>query len=82
MLTPDQTASKSGEMKFNFTGESVITSAISNVIDTHPVKVAFAKTMNNSSMFDKQLYDDSVNGSVVETLERRYSASTATTAPT
>ena len=70
MLTPDQTASKSGEMKFNFTGESVITSAISNVIDTHPVKVAFAKTMNNSSMFDKQLYDDSVNGSVVETLEK------------
>lgn len=70
MLTPDQTASKSGQMKFNFTGESDITGAICNVIDTHPIRVAFAKKMNNSSMYDKQMYDDSVNGSVVETFEK------------
>ncbi len=57
MITPDQyTAQTTGEYKFKFTGESTITSAITNICDAHPVKTAFARTMNGVSMYDEQNY--------------------------
>ena len=57
MITPDQyTAQTTGEYKFKFTGESTITSAITNICDAHPVKTAFAMTMNGASMYDEQNY--------------------------
>jgi hypothetical protein len=62
MITPDQyTAQTTGEYKFKFTGESTITSAITNICDAHPVKTAFAMTMNGASMFDAQSYGSAVN---------------------
>ena len=62
MITPDQyTAQTTGEYKFKFTGESTITSAITNVCDAHPVKTAFAMTMNGASLFDAQSYGSAVN---------------------
>ena len=62
MITPDQyTAQTTGEYKFKFTGESTITSAINNVCDAHPVKTAFAMTMNGASLFDAQSYGSAVN---------------------
>jgi hypothetical protein len=56
MLTPDQVAMQSQQLKFVFTGESTITSAITSVTDAHPVKVAFVKTMNNLAVYDEQGY--------------------------
>ena len=57
MIAPDQyTAQTTGEYKFKFTGESTITSAITNICDAHPVKTAFAMTMNGASMYDEQNY--------------------------
>lgn len=57
MIAPDQyTAQTTGEYKFKFTGESTITSAITNICDAHPVKTAFAMTMNSASMYDEQNY--------------------------
>ncbi|MBP5581668.1 MAG: Gldg family protein, partial [Ruminococcus sp.] len=53
-----------GEYKFKFSGESTITSAINNVCDAHPVRTAFAATMNGASMFDAQSY-----GSAAQTFE-------------
>ena len=62
MIAPDQyTAQTTGEYKFKFTGESTITSAITNICDAHPVKTAFAMTMNGASMFDAQSYGSAVN---------------------
>lgn len=62
MIAPDQyTAQTTGEYKFKFTGESTITSAITNICDAHPVKTAFAMTMNGASLFDAQSYGSAVN---------------------
>lgn len=56
MLNPDQTAMQTGQLKFTFTGESTLTAAITNVTDAHPVKVAFANTMNGSPLYDEQSF--------------------------
>ncbi|MCR4637657.1 Gldg family protein [Ruminococcus sp.] len=65
MIAPDQyLAQTTGEYKFKFSGESTITSAINNVCDAHPVRTAFAATMNGASMFDAQSY-----GSAAQTFE-------------
>ena len=62
MITPDQyTAQTTGEYKFKFTGESTITSAITNVCDAHPVKTAFAMTMNGASLFDAQSFGEAAD---------------------
>lgn len=61
MLEMDQYAAQyQGEYKLNFVGESTITAAIANVTDAHPVKAAFAATMNGASMYDAQTYTDSL----------------------
>lgn len=44
----------SSTMSFNFTGESTITSAVNNVTDNHPVKVAFVRTVNSFPLYDEQ----------------------------
>ena len=60
MISLDQyTAQTTGEYKFNFTGESTITSAITNICDAHPVKTAFASYMNGVSLFDEGSYSGS-----------------------
>ena len=51
MIAPDQST-----MSFNFVGESTLTSAITNVTDVHPVKVAFAKTMNGAAIYNADTY--------------------------
>jgi len=56
MMTVDQVAMQSQQLKFLFTGESTLTSAITSVTDAHPVKVAFVKTMNNIAVYDEQGY--------------------------
>jgi len=56
MLAADQTAMRSQQLKFLFTGESTLTSAITSVTDAHPVKVAFVKTMNGLAVYDEQTY--------------------------
>lgn len=51
MITPSQTSTQNNiQMVFN--GESAITSAIMSVTDSHPVRVAFAVSMNSNSLFD------------------------------
>ncbi len=56
MLTPDQTAMQTGQLKFKFSGESTLTAAVTNVTDAHPVKVAFANNMNGSPLYDEQSF--------------------------
>ncbi|WP_024861490.1 GldG family protein [Ruminococcus flavefaciens] len=71
MITPDMnTYQSTGEAKFIFSGESTITSAITNVCDAHPVKAAFAATMNGASMYDAQSYGDAANAFESELLEK------------
>ena len=54
LLKPDENAMKNGEFKCLFVGESVLTSAIMNVTDISPVRVAFAKTINGAPLYDSQ----------------------------
>lgn len=61
MLLADQNALSNNELRFNFTGESLLTSAIISVTDAAPVRVAFANTMNGALLYDEQLYYDAVN---------------------
>lgn len=71
MISLDQaTAQTTGEYKFKFTGESTITSAITNICDAHPVKAAFAATMNGASMYDAGSYGDAANAFETELLEK------------
>ena len=56
MLSADPVAMQSQQLKFRFTGESVITSAITSVTDAHPIKVAFVKNMNGMAVYDEQSY--------------------------
>ncbi|MCR4796723.1 MAG: GldG family protein [Ruminococcus sp.] len=56
MIYPDQST-----MTFNFVGESTITSAILNVTDAHPVKVAFIKTMNGASVYNSETYSQVIS---------------------
>lgn len=51
MIAPDNST-----MSFNFVGESTITSAITNVTDAHPVKVAFVQTMNGAAVYNSDTY--------------------------
>ncbi|MCR5599663.1 MAG: GldG family protein [Ruminococcus sp.] len=61
MLTADQTAMQSQQLIFKFTGESLLTSAITGVTDAHPVKVAFANKMNGSPLYDEQNFGDAAD---------------------
>ena len=70
MLTVDQTAMQSGQLLFKFTGESLLTSAITGVTDAHPVKVAFAKTMNGSPLYNEQSFADSADSFENELLSK------------
>ena len=51
MLASDQST-----MSFTFVGESKLTSAILNVTDAHPVKVAFVHTMNGATVYNADTY--------------------------
>ena len=68
MLSADQTAMQSGQLKFKFTGESLLTSAITGVTDAHPVKVAFATKMNDSPLYDEQSFGTSAEAFKTELL--------------
>ncbi len=70
MLSLDQTAMQSGQLLFKFTGESLLTSAITGVTDAHPVKVAFAKTMNGSPLYNEQSFADSADSFENELLSK------------
>ena len=71
MISMDQyTAQTTGEYKFKFTGESQITSAITNVCDANPIKTAFATTMNGASMFDSGNYGSAAISFESELLEK------------
>ena len=70
MLSVDQTAMQSGQLLFKFTGESLLTSAITGVTDAHPVKVAFAKTMNGSPLYNEQSFADSADSFENELLSK------------
>ena len=56
MLMPDQST-----MSFSFVGESTITSAIMNVTDANPIRVAFVKTMNGASICNDDTYSGVVS---------------------
>lgn len=70
MLSADQTAMQSQQLKFVFTGESVLTSAITSVTDAHPVKVAFVKTMNGSAIYNEDSYGSTVSAFEQELLQK------------
>ena len=72
MLTADENAMRNQELRFNFTGESVLTSAIMNVTDISPVKVAFIKTMNGAPIYDSKsgVTEDAVESFENELLEK------------
>ena len=70
MLSADQTAMQSQQLKFVFTGESVLTSAITSVTDAHPVKVAFVKTMNGSAVYNEDSYGATVSAFEQELLQK------------
>lgn len=70
MLAADQTAMRSQQLRFVFTGESTLTSAITSVTDAHPVKVAFVKTMNGLAVYDEQAYTNIVEAFESELLNK------------
>ena len=70
MLAADQTAMRSQQLRFVFTGESTLTSAITCVTDAHPVKVAFVKTMNGLAVYDEQTYTNIVEAFESELLNK------------
>ncbi|MBR6996364.1 MAG: GldG family protein [Ruminococcus sp.] len=70
MLAADQTAMRSQQLRFVFTGESTLTSAITSVTDAHPVKVAFVKTMNGLAVYDEQTYTNIVEAFESELLNK------------
>ncbi|MBP5432313.1 Gldg family protein [Ruminococcus sp.] len=72
MLTADENAMRNQELRFNFTGESVLTSAIMNVTDLSPVRVAFIKTMNGAPIYDSKsgVTEDAVESFENELLEK------------
>lgn len=70
MLSADQTAMQSQQLKFVFTGESVLTSAITSVTDSHPVKVAFVKTMNGAAIYNEDSYGPTVSAFEQELLQK------------
>ncbi|MBQ8959666.1 MAG: GldG family protein [Ruminococcus sp.] len=67
MIKPNQSSSQNA-VTMSFAGESVITSAIMSVVDSNPVSVAVAKTMNGQ-LFYQQSYENIVV-SVEEFLEK------------
>ena len=58
MLAMDENALRNQQLIFNFTGESMITSAIKGVTDDNLVRVAFENTMNGATLYDAQLYQN------------------------
>ncbi len=53
MFQPDSSTT-STNISMTFAGESIITTAIQNVTDSHPVRVAYASMMNGASISDTQ----------------------------
>ncbi len=51
MITADAAAAQNQSVSLVFAGESIITSQIMNVTDSHIVKVAFADKMNGSNIY-------------------------------
>lgn len=60
MITADAAAAQNRQLTLVFAGESIITSQIMNVTDSHIVKVAFADKMNGQSLY-RDVYEDNVN---------------------
>lgn len=66
MIVPD--TSNQSSISLLFAGESMITSEIMNVTDAHPIKVAFASTVNGNPIYDttryvlSDMYGDTVSG--------------------
>ncbi len=70
MIKADQNSMQTGTPTFVFAGESTITSAIMNVVDAHPVKAAFIKTMNDSPLYSEEEYGQIVEGLKTDLLEK------------
>ena len=70
MIQVDQNSTSSTNLQFVFAGESNLTSAVMSVTDSHPVSVAFAKTMNGTALYNEEEYGDIVNALETVLLER------------
>ncbi len=70
MLTADENALRNQQLLFKFSGESMLTSAIRSVTDDNLVKVAFAKKMNGSVLYDEQIYGNAAVTFEEELLEK------------
>ena len=70
MIQPDQSTIQSGQPSFIFAGESLITTAVMNVVDAHPVKAAIIKNMNGQVVYNEQQYGNIITTFKSELLEK------------
>ena len=67
MIKPNQSSS-SNNVTMSFVGESLLTSAVMSVVDTNPISVAVAKTMNGQAFY--QTSYENVVESIKQFLEK------------
>ena len=70
MIQPDQSTIQSGQPTFTFAGESLITTAVMNVVDAHPVKAAIITKMNGQSIYNEQQFGTIIAAFEDELLEK------------